>query len=313
MDDSSPPSEVDYAECVATNCNMDIEIADPSLPSAENATNFSFSLPASDPRVSPEAAPNPAVTGYSDLSTEPSPPEVIPYNANIPADPSLWDGNFSATSLFGTNEFLNSDINNITYSLKHMACFLRQRNVKEWDANSIRQLDPFGESAWDFVSAIFESGWDTLMTANKSSIRDNVTKEFGKPTKPSSSANTPHGPHVTKVPPHPSPPLQGNSGEIKGMPTKNRHQGKNPPCPMLKSRQMSQMPSRSRRPSQPYQTRKFSKCTMQLLANIPTKPRKSNLLLKDLPENRPLSRYIMISQKASWAMPAPTYSKLTLY
>jgi len=89
MDDSSPPSEVDYAERVAANCNMDIEIADTSLPSAENATNFSFSLPASDPRVPPEAAPNPAVTSYSDLSTEPSPPEVIPYNANVPADPSL--------------------------------------------------------------------------------------------------------------------------------------------------------------------------------------------------------------------------------
>ena len=205
MDDSSPPSEVDYAERVAANCNMDIEITDPSLPSDENVTNFSFSLPASDPRVPLEAAPNPAITGYSDLSTEPSPPEVIPYNANVPADPSLWDGNFSATSLFGTNEFLNSDINNITCSLKRMACFLRQRNVKERDANSIRQLDPFSESAWDFISAIFESGWDTLTTANKSSIRDNVTTEFGKSTKPSPSANTRHGPHVTKVPP-PIPP-----------------------------------------------------------------------------------------------------------
>jgi len=39
------------------------------------------------------------------------------------------------------------------------------------------------------------------MTANKSSIRDNVTKEFGKPTRPSPSANTHYGPHVTKVPP----------------------------------------------------------------------------------------------------------------
>ena len=125
MDDSSPPSEVDYAERVAANCNMDIEIADPSLPSAENATNFSFSLLASDPRVPPEAAPNPAVTSYSDPFTEPSPPEVIPYNTNVPADPSLWNGNFSATSLFGTNEFLNSNINNIPCSLKRMAYFLR--------------------------------------------------------------------------------------------------------------------------------------------------------------------------------------------
>jgi len=89
-----------------------------------------------------------------------------------------------------------------------MACFLRQRNVKDRDANSIRQLDPFGESAWDFVSAIFKSGWDTLTTANKSSIRDNFAKEFGKTTKPSPSVNICHGAHITKVPPpiplHPS-------------------------------------------------------------------------------------------------------------
>jgi len=200
MDDSSPPSEVDYAERVAANCNMDIEITDPSLPSAENVTCFSFSLPTSNPCVPLEEAPNSAITSNIDTSTEPSPPEVIPYSANVPADPSLWDGNFMATSLFGTNEFLNSDINNITCSLKRMACFLRQRNVKDRDANSIRQLDPFSESAWDFVSAIFESGWDTLTTANKSSIRDNFTKEFGKSTKPSPSVNICHGAHITKVP-----------------------------------------------------------------------------------------------------------------
>jgi len=200
MDDSSPPSEVDYAECVAANCNMDMEIMDPSPPLAENVTCFSSSLPASNPRVPLEEVPNSAITSNINISTEPSPPKVIPYSTNVPADPSLWDGNFMVTSLFGTNKFLNSNINNITCSLKCMACFLRQRNVKDRDTNSIRQLDPFGESAWDFVLAIFESGWDTLTTANKSSIRDNFTKEFGKSTKPPPSVNTHHGAHITKVP-----------------------------------------------------------------------------------------------------------------
>jgi len=192
MDDSSSPLEVDYAERIAANCNMDIEITDPSLPLVENITCFPFSL---------EEAPNSATSSNINISTEPSPPKVIPYSMNVPADPSLWDGNFIATSLFGTNEFLNSDISNITCSLKHIACFLRQRNVKDRDANSIRQLNPFGESTWDFVSAILESGWDTLTTANKSSIRDNFTKEFGKTTKPLSSVNIRHGAHITKIPP----------------------------------------------------------------------------------------------------------------
>jgi len=200
MDNSSPPSEVDYAERVAANCNMDIEITNPSLLSAENVTSFSFSLLASNPRVPLKEAPNSAITGNIDISTESSPPKVIPYSANVPADPSLWDRNFTTTSLFGTNEFLNSDINNIMCSLKRMVCFLRQQNIKDQDANSIRQLDPFGKSAWDFVLAIFKSGWNTLITANKSSIRDNITKEFGKSTKPSPSANTHHGAHITKVP-----------------------------------------------------------------------------------------------------------------
>jgi len=126
MDDSFPPSEVDYAEHVAANCNIDIEITDPSLPLGENVTCFPFSLPASNLHVSLEEAPNSATSSNIDISTEPSPPEVIPYSANIPADPSLWDGNFMVTSLFGTNEFLNSDISNIMCSLKCIACFLRQ-------------------------------------------------------------------------------------------------------------------------------------------------------------------------------------------
>ena len=208
MDNSSPPLEVNYAECVTANCNMDIEIMDPSLSPVENATRFSFSLPASNPHVPLKEVPNSINISNTDISTEPSPPKVIPYSANVLVDPSLWDRNFMVTSLFGTNEFLNSDINNIMCSLQHMACFLRQWNVKDQNANNIRQLDSFSESAWDFISAIFESGWDTLATANKSSIKDNITKEFDKTTKPPTNVNIHHSVHISKVPPpippHPS-------------------------------------------------------------------------------------------------------------
>jgi len=229
MDDSSSPSEVDYAECVAANCNMDIEITDPFLPSGKNITCFPFSLPASNPHVPLEEVPNCATSSNIDISTEPSPPEVIPYSTNVPADPSLWDGNFMVTSLFGTNEFLNSDINNIMCSLKCIACFLRQRNIKDWDANSISQLAPFGKFAWDFVSAILESGWDTLTTANKLSIRDNFTKEFGKTTKPLPNVNICHGAHITKVPP-PIPPRPSKEilEKSKALQQKISNRGKSP-------------------------------------------------------------------------------------
>jgi len=180
-------------------------VTDPSFPPVENVTCFSFSLPVFNPRIPLEEVPNLINISNIDVSAKPSLPEVIPYSTNIPADPSLWNGNFMATSLFGTNEFLNSDINNITCSLQHMACFLRQRNIKDRNTNNIRQLDPFSGSAWDFIFTIFKSGWNTLVTTNKSSIRDNLAKEFGKTTKPPPNVNIRHGVHISKVPPSISP------------------------------------------------------------------------------------------------------------
>jgi len=51
------------------------------------------------------------------MSLEPLLPMVIPYSANVTANPNLWDGNFTATLLFGTNKFLQSDICNMACSL----------------------------------------------------------------------------------------------------------------------------------------------------------------------------------------------------
>ena len=216
MNDSSPPSEIDYAERVATNCNMDVEVATPSLPPGNVSSGFTFSLPLSNPRAPLEEAFNSAPSGEIDVSSEPSPPLVIPYSSNVPANPSLWDGNFTATSLFGTNEFLISDINNITWSLQRMACFLRQWNLEGRNANNIRQLEPFGESAWDFISAIFESGWDVLTTSSKSSIRSNIASEFGKRTiPPPIKSNPQYGIQISKIPP-PIPPRPSKKSVGKG-------------------------------------------------------------------------------------------------
>jgi len=100
---------------------------------------------------------------------------VIPYSANVPADPSLWDGNFTATSLFGTNKFLQSDVRNMACSLQRMACFLKQRSLEGRDNNNIPQLELFGKSAWVFISTIFESGWDQLHSSKNTTIRDNIS------------------------------------------------------------------------------------------------------------------------------------------
>jgi len=118
-------------------------------------------LPSQTPHAPHEDALNePSPTDNFNTSPEPSPPTVIPYSANVPADPSLWDGNFIATSLFSTNEFLQSNVRNMACSLQRMACFLKQQSLEGRDGNNIPQLELFGESAWVFISAIFESGWD---------------------------------------------------------------------------------------------------------------------------------------------------------
>jgi len=145
MDDDSMFSEEDYAACIASQNNMDEDVVHFSPP--KRSIIWLCTAPSQTPCVSNEENPGPTPTTDTITSMEPSPPTVIPYSANVPADPTLWDGNFTATSLFGTNEFLNSDINNISCSLQRMACFLRQRNLEGRNGNNIKQLDPFGQSA----------------------------------------------------------------------------------------------------------------------------------------------------------------------
>jgi len=60
MNDSSPPLEIDYAEHVATNCNMDIEVATPSLPLGNVFSGFTFSLPPFNPHAPLKEALNSA-------------------------------------------------------------------------------------------------------------------------------------------------------------------------------------------------------------------------------------------------------------
>ena len=53
-------------------------------------------------------------------------PLVISYTINQPVDPQLWDGNFSPTSLFRINEYLEENTKNITYLLLRIVTFIRQ-------------------------------------------------------------------------------------------------------------------------------------------------------------------------------------------
>jgi len=104
--DDSPSSDCDYAERVAAQNNMDIE-AD-NAPPPDGPQKYDFAIPPSQaPRAPHEDTLNePSPADNLNMSQEPSPPTVIPYSTNVLADPNLWDSNFTATSLFGMNEFL---------------------------------------------------------------------------------------------------------------------------------------------------------------------------------------------------------------
>ena len=67
-------------------------------------------------------------------------------------------------------------------SLQRMACFLKQRSLEGRNGNNIPQLELFGESAWDFICAIFESGWDQLYSSSDTSIRDIFVLEISRTT-----------------------------------------------------------------------------------------------------------------------------------
>ena len=135
-------------------------------------TKFSFSLPTGGIQSSTTnllySAPNPS---------------VIPYGDNQPADPSLWNGNFGSISLFGSVKYLRQDTLNMMCSLQHMATFIRQRSIIGQDPNILMQFHQFGDTAWDFLSTVYELGWDKLHIMDNTSFRDHVSAQFNKPPK----------------------------------------------------------------------------------------------------------------------------------
>jgi len=105
------------------------------------------------------AEPQPSKkTNSLSTTTYPIGTSVILYSTNILADPQLWDGNFTVTSLFRTNKFLTGNVNNIACSLQHIATFIKQRSIHKKDVNSFLQLQEIGLAAWEFISAIYKAG-----------------------------------------------------------------------------------------------------------------------------------------------------------
>ena len=106
--------------------------------------------------------------------------EVILYSTNILADSSLQNGRFGATSLFGTNEFLQGNVLNMAYSFQCIAIFLKQRKLKDHNNEDIPQLEPFGKAAWTFVSAIQKAEQDQINITDNVTFWSKVKSQFGR-------------------------------------------------------------------------------------------------------------------------------------
>jgi len=94
----------------------------------------------------------------------------IPYLENQPVESKSWDGIALPISLLGTNEFVEIDSSNISTSLYRMANFIRNRALEGKYEKDIPAIAGFGQAAWDFISPIYEVGWDTLKTDNNSKL-----------------------------------------------------------------------------------------------------------------------------------------------
>ena len=277
--------------------------------------------PSQTPCALHEDVPNePSPADNFNTSPEPSPPMVIPYSANVPADPNLWDGNFTATSLFGTNEFLQSDVRNMACSLQRMACFLKQRSLEGRDGNNIPQLELFGKSAWEFISAIFESGWDQLHSSKNTTIRDNISTHVGNMQncdrmvennaypKTASVRKTP-----PPIPPRPSKEQIENSKKRQEVRLTKGKSSTHPPCPTPRPSMPRPASSRSKKLSQPYRIRKSSRYTMRRSLNLITKDVEYNTLRRAHPENKPSYPPPTTSKTPSWEKLTLTFSRSTCY
>lgn len=109
------------------------------------------------------------------------------YNINQALDLKSQNGEFHTVSLYGSIEYLASDVKNIKESLSRIDKYILDKSINSDKANNIKDLEGVGRVAWNFLLAIYEAHWDTLYVDNfKMSFRNKVKSKFNpqisKPT-----------------------------------------------------------------------------------------------------------------------------------
>jgi len=76
-------------------------------------------------------------------------------------------------------EHLASDVKNIKDSLYRMGKYIKGKSIIDSNANSVKDLDNIGKVVWEFLSAVYNSHWNSLYVDNsKMSFRNKVKSKF---------------------------------------------------------------------------------------------------------------------------------------
>ena len=87
----------------------------------------------------------------------------ITYDNNQTVDLKSWDSKFNSILLHSSMEQLATDAINIKKSLWHIGKYILNEKIEQGKANSIADLRNVGEATWNFISSIYEAGWDEII------------------------------------------------------------------------------------------------------------------------------------------------------
>ena len=79
------------------------------------------------------------------------------YDSDMPTDPEVWDGSFHPISLHGLIKHIASDAKNIKDSLKFMAKYISNKQVKPAKANNLDNFNDIREVVWNFISSVYNA------------------------------------------------------------------------------------------------------------------------------------------------------------
>ena len=89
------------------------------------------------------------------------------------------NGNFHPILLHGSLEHLLFDSKNIKEFLHYITNYIKNKSIDYTKANDILDLNGMDEVAWNFISTIYESGWDILVTnKDNRTFRQQVMSKF---------------------------------------------------------------------------------------------------------------------------------------